>query len=180
MVKILDSCAYDKTQAVLFTGEMRPPLTVVLVNNGGGGIFDFLPIADQVAPETFTQLWSTPQNVDLAGAALDHPQKANIIICNTDQSCCGTTCARVSAPEAAITSNNIVTRHSIPLLTCSITFCKNCTADLICCFDGCRAVPGARPCASASGLSQGAGAGASGRVGAQHALYRGGGYKARA
>ena len=49
---------------------MRPPLTVVLVNNGGGGIFDFLPIADEVPKDTFTQLWSTPQNVDLAGAKL--------------------------------------------------------------------------------------------------------------
>ena len=54
-------------------GEMRPPLTVVLVNNGGGGIFDFLPIADEVPKDTFTQLWSTPQNVDLAGPMLPHP-----------------------------------------------------------------------------------------------------------
>ena len=47
---------------------MRPPLTVVLVNNGGGSIFSFLPIAGEVPPEAFSQLWSTPQNVDLAGA----------------------------------------------------------------------------------------------------------------
>ena len=54
-------------------GEMRPPLTVVLVNNGGGGIFDFLPIADEVPKDTFTALWSTPQNVDLAGIRLPYP-----------------------------------------------------------------------------------------------------------
>ena len=47
---------------------MRPPLTVVLINNSGGGIFSFLPIADDVQEDVFTQLWSTPQNVDLAGA----------------------------------------------------------------------------------------------------------------
>ena len=46
---------------------MRPPLTVVLVNNAGGGIFSFLPVAEQVPSEAFSQLWSTPQNVDLAG-----------------------------------------------------------------------------------------------------------------
>jgi isochorismate synthase/2-succinyl-5-enolpyruvyl-6-hydroxy-3-cyclohexene-1-carboxylate synthase/2-succinyl-6-hydroxy-2,4-cyclohexadiene-1-carboxylate synthase/O-succinylbenzoate synthase len=46
---------------------MRPPLTVVLINNAGGGIFSFLPIADELPPETFSQLWATPQNVDLAG-----------------------------------------------------------------------------------------------------------------
>lgn len=48
-------------------GEMRPPLTVVLINNAGGGIFSFLPIADELPPDTFSQLWATPQNVDLAG-----------------------------------------------------------------------------------------------------------------
>ena len=46
---------------------MRTPLTVVLVNNAGGGIFSFLPIADQVPEEVFTPLWATPQHVDLQG-----------------------------------------------------------------------------------------------------------------
>ena len=49
---------------------MRPPLTVVLINNSGGGIFSFLPIANDVDEDVFTQLWSTPQNVDLAGDCL--------------------------------------------------------------------------------------------------------------
>ena len=41
---------------------------MVLVNNSGGGIFSFLPIANDMDEDMFTQLWSTPQNVDLAGA----------------------------------------------------------------------------------------------------------------
>ena len=48
-------------------GEARPPLTVVLVNNGGGGIFSFLPIADALPEDVFTPLWATPQQVDLEG-----------------------------------------------------------------------------------------------------------------
>ncbi|KAI8463273.1 MAG: thiamine diphosphate-binding protein, partial [Monoraphidium minutum] len=48
-------------------GEMRPPLTVVLVNNGGGGIFSFLPVAGVVERDVFERLWGTPQNVDLEG-----------------------------------------------------------------------------------------------------------------
>ena len=51
----------------MYAGDMQPPLTVILINNGGGGIFSFLPIADALAPEVFTPLWATPQNVDLAG-----------------------------------------------------------------------------------------------------------------
>ncbi len=60
--------ANTPTRLCLRAGEMRPPLTVVLINNAGGGIFSFLPIADQLPPDTFSQLWATPQNVDLAGA----------------------------------------------------------------------------------------------------------------
>lgn len=52
---------------LLRSGEMRPPLTVVLVNNGGGGIFSFLPIAEHLPDDVFTPLWATPQHVDLAG-----------------------------------------------------------------------------------------------------------------
>lgn len=59
---------------------MRPPVTVVLVNNGGGGIFDFLPIADEVPKDTFTQLWSTPQNVDLAGTPSPNPLRHTILV----------------------------------------------------------------------------------------------------
>jgi 2-succinyl-5-enolpyruvyl-6-hydroxy-3-cyclohexene-1-carboxylate synthase len=46
---------------------MAPPLTVVLVNNKGGGIFSFLPVAGAVGQEAFERLWGTPQNVDLEG-----------------------------------------------------------------------------------------------------------------
>jgi len=45
-----------------------PCLLKVLVNNGGGGIFSFLPIAGELPEQQFTQLWATPQNVDLEGA----------------------------------------------------------------------------------------------------------------
>lgn len=53
--------------ALLRDTEAKAPLTVVLINNGGGGIFSFLPIADSVPADTFNQLWGTPQHVDVAG-----------------------------------------------------------------------------------------------------------------
>jgi isochorismate synthase/2-succinyl-5-enolpyruvyl-6-hydroxy-3-cyclohexene-1-carboxylate synthase/2-succinyl-6-hydroxy-2,4-cyclohexadiene-1-carboxylate synthase/O-succinylbenzoate synthase len=52
---------------LLRSGEMRPPLTVVLINNGGGSIFSFLPIARHVSEDVFGPLWTTPQHVDLGG-----------------------------------------------------------------------------------------------------------------
>jgi 2-succinyl-5-enolpyruvyl-6-hydroxy-3-cyclohexene-1-carboxylate synthase len=42
-------------------------LCVLVVNNDGGGIFHFLPIARH--PERFEELFATPHGLDLEGAA---------------------------------------------------------------------------------------------------------------
>jgi 2-succinyl-5-enolpyruvyl-6-hydroxy-3-cyclohexene-1-carboxylate synthase len=47
--------------------RLRVPLTVLCVNNDGGGIFHFLPIARH--PERFEELFATPHGLDLSGAA---------------------------------------------------------------------------------------------------------------
>lgn len=44
----------------------KQPLVLVVINNGGGGIFDFLPTA--ALPE-FEAAWLTPQQLDFASAA---------------------------------------------------------------------------------------------------------------
>ncbi len=43
------------------------PLTIVLVDNGGGGIFDFLPVATQT--DAFEAHVATPTKIDFAGVA---------------------------------------------------------------------------------------------------------------
>ena len=45
----------------------RPDLVLVIVNNDGGGIFSFLPQA--MFPESFEQVFGTPQGIDLARLA---------------------------------------------------------------------------------------------------------------
>jgi 2-succinyl-5-enolpyruvyl-6-hydroxy-3-cyclohexene-1-carboxylate synthase len=45
------------------------PCTFVVVDNGGGGIFSFLPQAETVPPETFEQLFGTPPSSDIAAVA---------------------------------------------------------------------------------------------------------------
>jgi 2-succinyl-5-enolpyruvyl-6-hydroxy-3-cyclohexene-1-carboxylate synthase len=52
----------------LLTGARhRIPLTIVAVDNGGGGIFDFLPVATQT--DVFEEHVATPTGLDLARAA---------------------------------------------------------------------------------------------------------------
>ncbi len=45
------------------------PLTIVLLNNDGGGIFSFLPIAEHGAEVEFERLFRTPHGFDFATAA---------------------------------------------------------------------------------------------------------------
>jgi len=44
-------------------------LTVVCANNGGGGIFDFLPVAEAAEPAAYEEHIATPADVDLARVA---------------------------------------------------------------------------------------------------------------
>ncbi|MBY0400540.1 2-succinyl-5-enolpyruvyl-6-hydroxy-3-cyclohexene-1-carboxylate synthase, partial [Myxococcota bacterium] len=45
------------------------PLTIVVLDDGGGGIFSFLPIAEQGEAVAFERLFRTPHGLDLARAA---------------------------------------------------------------------------------------------------------------
>lgn len=52
------------------------PLTVVCINNGGGGIFDFLPLSVSADPQLYEQHVATPTGIDIerlaALAGLEH------------------------------------------------------------------------------------------------------------
>jgi 2-succinyl-5-enolpyruvyl-6-hydroxy-3-cyclohexene-1-carboxylate synthase len=58
--------AYDLT-ALLSARRLGLDLTIVLVNNDGGGIFDFLPVADEA--DAFEEHVATPHGLDFAKAA---------------------------------------------------------------------------------------------------------------
>lgn len=52
------------TNGLLLAAKLRGSLTVVLVNNNGGGIFEHLPVAGYNPP--FEEFFATPQQVDFA------------------------------------------------------------------------------------------------------------------
>jgi 2-succinyl-5-enolpyruvyl-6-hydroxy-3-cyclohexene-1-carboxylate synthase len=70
------ACLHD-VGAWAVAKQLAPSLTVVLVNNDGGGIFHFLPVVDRTVH--FERLFGTPHGVDFAhvaglgGATLHRP-----------------------------------------------------------------------------------------------------------
>jgi 2-succinyl-5-enolpyruvyl-6-hydroxy-3-cyclohexene-1-carboxylate synthase len=51
------------------TAAFDSPLRIVVIDNGGGGIFDFLPQAGQVEAARFSKLFTTPTALDVERAA---------------------------------------------------------------------------------------------------------------
>ncbi len=49
--------------------EVETPVRIVVIDNGGGGIFHFLPQAESLSEDEFEALLGTPRGVDAAGAA---------------------------------------------------------------------------------------------------------------
>jgi 2-succinyl-5-enolpyruvyl-6-hydroxy-3-cyclohexene-1-carboxylate synthase len=56
----------------LWFRQLSGSLTVVLIDNGGGGIFEQLPIRQDGSAEDFEQLFAMPQGVDQAALAAAH------------------------------------------------------------------------------------------------------------
>lgn len=59
-----DLALLHDTNGFLAAAKLRGSLTVVVINNGGGGIFGHLPVAKFDPP--FEEYWATPQRVDIA------------------------------------------------------------------------------------------------------------------
>ena len=58
---------YHDMNGLLATGRLGVEATIVVMNNGGGGIFDFLPIARH--RDGYEELFGTPTGLDLAKVA---------------------------------------------------------------------------------------------------------------
>jgi 2-succinyl-5-enolpyruvyl-6-hydroxy-3-cyclohexene-1-carboxylate synthase len=68
-VLVGDLAFLHDVSALVGPATERPPLTVVVADNGGGGIFSFLPQASRLLPERFEHLFGTPQGADPAAVA---------------------------------------------------------------------------------------------------------------
>ncbi len=69
----------------LWRSQLPAPLTVVLIDNGGGGIFEQLPIRPSAsAPLDFERLFAMPQAVDPLALAAAHGVPGRQLTCAAD------------------------------------------------------------------------------------------------
>lgn len=71
-VLVGDVAFLHDTNALLGLVGRGVDLTIVVVDNDGGGIFSFLPQAEALMSDRFEQLFGTPHGVDLTGLAAAH------------------------------------------------------------------------------------------------------------
>ncbi|MBW4441841.1 MAG: 2-succinyl-5-enolpyruvyl-6-hydroxy-3-cyclohexene-1-carboxylic-acid synthase [Plectolyngbya sp. WJT66-NPBG17] len=72
-----DLALLHDTNGFLIRSHFRGHLTIVLINNNGGGIFGMLPIAPFDPP--FEEFFSTPQNIDFSKLCQTYDVKHEII-----------------------------------------------------------------------------------------------------
>ena len=68
-VLVGDLAFLHDVSALVGPRAQRPPLTIVVADNRGGGIFSFLPQAAQIDTDRFERLFGTPQAADPAAVA---------------------------------------------------------------------------------------------------------------
>jgi 2-succinyl-5-enolpyruvyl-6-hydroxy-3-cyclohexene-1-carboxylate synthase len=71
-VLIGDIAFLHDSNALLGLASRDLDLTIVVVDNRGGGIFSFLPQATTYAPDAFEALFGTPHDVDITTLAAAH------------------------------------------------------------------------------------------------------------
>ena len=64
-----DLAFFHDVSALVGPQGQEAPLTIVVADNGGGGIFSFLPPAASIEPTVFERLFGTPQAPDVAVVA---------------------------------------------------------------------------------------------------------------
>jgi 2-succinyl-5-enolpyruvyl-6-hydroxy-3-cyclohexene-1-carboxylate synthase len=94
------------TNGLLGAAQRDVELTVVVVDNRGGGIFSFLPQADVLARDTFELLFGTPHAVDLSLVAEAHGARVHRAESEAELAALVTKCAPARGVDVVVVSTD--------------------------------------------------------------------------
>ena len=97
VVLVGDIAFVHDANALVALASRSADLRIVVIDNGGGGIFSFLPQATSLSPERFEQLFGTPHGTDIELLASAHGVPARTVD-TTDQ-----LAAAVTSPGPSVT-----------------------------------------------------------------------------
>ena len=84
VVLLGDIAFVHDSNALVAIASRGVDLRIVVVDNGGGGIFSFLPQATSLTPERFEQLFGTPHDTDIETLAAAHGVAARTVSTTDD------------------------------------------------------------------------------------------------
>jgi 2-succinyl-5-enolpyruvyl-6-hydroxy-3-cyclohexene-1-carboxylate synthase len=93
---------FHDMNALALLRQASAPVRVVVLDNGGGGIFEFLPQADQVGRDEFEAIFGTPVGLDLerVAALYDLPHRRAVTYSDlTGDVVAGTCLIEVPVPD---------------------------------------------------------------------------------
>jgi 2-succinyl-5-enolpyruvyl-6-hydroxy-3-cyclohexene-1-carboxylate synthase len=67
-----DLCLYHDMNGLSALGDASSPVRIVVIENRGGGIFEFLPQAELIERDEFEALFATPSGVSVKRVAALH------------------------------------------------------------------------------------------------------------
>ena len=71
------SFIYDQSSLIL-AKQLKCNLTIIIINNNGGGIFSLLPVSNTFDEATFTKYWTTPQKISIKDIAALYNSNYNV------------------------------------------------------------------------------------------------------
>jgi 2-succinyl-5-enolpyruvyl-6-hydroxy-3-cyclohexene-1-carboxylate synthase len=86
VVALVGDLAFLYDAAGLLAGRSDPgaAVTVIVVDNDGGGIFSFLSQAQELPPAQFERYWGTPHGVDVGAVAAAYGAGVSSLGCRDD------------------------------------------------------------------------------------------------
>jgi 2-succinyl-5-enolpyruvyl-6-hydroxy-3-cyclohexene-1-carboxylate synthase len=84
LILIGDVAAVHDIAGLVAAGRLQSDVVIVVIDNGGGAIFSFLPVANEIDNDIFEDLFTTPHHTNLVDIASSVSIQSEVIESSSD------------------------------------------------------------------------------------------------